>query len=119
MDYSYLNQAGFENCSLAGMDPTLQNCQLPGSYGDLSACGQVSQAYRYNPVRSFSGGPGITSASCSMMPRPRDPTQPPMFHSGMTHSSSANTSIYSYISLVLVTELNCFYVSRKTFIMLK
>ncbi|XP_074651375.1 paired mesoderm homeobox protein 2B-like [Tubulanus polymorphus] len=86
MDYTYLNhQGGFDptNCSIPGMEPTsLQNCSIPCTYGDLGPCGQVSQAaYRYNTaVRSFAN-PSITSASCSMMPRPRDHHQAPVFPS--------------------------------------
>lgn len=81
MDYSYLNQGTFEaNCSLSGME-SLPNCQLPGSYSDLGPCGQMGQ-YRYNPVRSFSTTPPISTASCSMMPRARDHPQPAMFPSG-------------------------------------
>lgn len=49
MDYSYLNQAAatFDtNCLQNGMDPTgLAN--MPCSYGDLTSCSQMSQAYRY------------------------------------------------------------------------
>lgn len=48
MDYSYLNQAGFDSsCLQSGMDPTgLGN--MPCSYGDLTSCSQMSQAaYRY------------------------------------------------------------------------
>lgn len=84
MDYGYLNQTGFEaNCSLGGMDGGLANCNIASSYSELGPCGQVSQAYRYNPsVRSFASTPSISPASCSMMPRPRDHPQPPMFPSG-------------------------------------
>lgn len=81
MDYPYLNQGGFDatNCSLAGMDGGMASCNIPGSYGDLGRCaGQVSQTYgAYNTVRPFqtnpaiSSGMSISSASCSMMPRPR------------------------------------------------
>lgn len=49
MDYSYLNQAGFDGSCLQGatMDPTgLSN--MPCTYGDLTSCSQMSQAaYRY------------------------------------------------------------------------
>ncbi|XP_056639959.1 paired mesoderm homeobox protein 2A-like [Diorhabda sublineata] len=67
MDYSYLNQAGFDSSCLQGttMDPTgLTN--MPCSYGDLTSCSQMSQAaYRYTAAaasmaRSYNpatGGP--------------------------------------------------------------
>ncbi|CAH1960049.1 unnamed protein product [Acanthoscelides obtectus] len=44
MDYSYLNQAGFDSSCLqgTGMDPAGLN--MPCSYGDLTSCGQMSQA---------------------------------------------------------------------------
>lgn len=48
MDYSYLNQAGFDSsCLQTNMDPSgLSN--MPCSYGDLTSCSQMSQAaYRY------------------------------------------------------------------------
>jgi paired mesoderm homeobox protein 2 len=75
MDYSYLNQAGFDasSCSLtaaaaAGMDPTgLGN--MPCSYGDLTSCSQMSQAaYRYTAAaasmaRSYNPGAGVTGGA--------------------------------------------------------
>jgi hypothetical protein len=103
MEYSYLNQGGFDgNCSLGGMgDPSagLASCNLPGSYADLSRCSVANQtqaaaaAYgTYSSMRPTfnamgSVGPAAPT-SCSMMPRPphtRDPhmaPQPPMFHTG-------------------------------------
>lgn len=46
MDYSYLNQSGFEmaNCSLPGMETALGtgSCNLTGpAYGQLGGCAQV------------------------------------------------------------------------------
>lgn len=89
MDYSYLNQGGFDpNCSLPGMDTGLSSCNLPGGpYGDLGRCaaagGPVSQAYGYNNMRPFqSGPPAISNSSCSMMPRPREHPQHAMFPAG-------------------------------------
>lgn len=103
MDYPYLNQTGFDatNCSgLAGMDPGLSSCNIPGTYGDLSRCtGQVSMPGQgvaaaaaagygaYNSVRgpfSTASPSCLPSSSCSMMPRPGDHRQPPMFPSGKT-----------------------------------
>jgi paired mesoderm homeobox protein 2 len=77
MDYSYLNQAGFDasSCSLtaaaaAGMDPTgLGN--MPCSYGDLTSCSQMSQAaYRYTAAaasmaRSYNPGAGVTGGAAA------------------------------------------------------
>ncbi|XP_067000697.1 paired mesoderm homeobox protein 2A-like [Anabrus simplex] len=76
MDYSYLNQAGFDasSCSLtaAGMDPTgLGN--MPCSYGDLTSCSQMSQAaYRYTAAaasmaRSYNPGAGVTAGAAGHM----------------------------------------------------
>lgn len=74
MDYSYLNQAGFDSSCLqtAGMDPTgLGN--MPCSYGDLTSCSQMSQAaYRYtaaaasmarsyNPAAAGAGAMGVAA----------------------------------------------------------
>ncbi|XP_044254778.1 paired mesoderm homeobox protein 2B-like [Tribolium madens] len=60
MDYSYLNQAGFDSSCLqgAGMDPTgLGN--MPCSYGDLTSCSQMSQAaYRYTAFEKAQKYPG-------------------------------------------------------------
>ena len=40
------------------MDGGLANCNIASSYSELGPCGQVSQAYRYNPsVRSFASTP--------------------------------------------------------------
>ncbi|PNF31409.1 hypothetical protein B7P43_G04073, partial [Cryptotermes secundus] len=77
MDYSYLNQAGFDasSCSLtaaaaAGMDPTgLGN--MPCSYGDLTSCSQMSQAaYRYTAAaasmaRTYNPGAGVTGGAAT------------------------------------------------------
>ncbi|PSN57268.1 hypothetical protein C0J52_02551 [Blattella germanica] len=74
MDYSYLNQAGFDasSCSLtaAGMDPTgLGN--MPCSYGDLTSCSQMSQAaYRYTAAaasmaRSYNPGAGVAGGAAA------------------------------------------------------
>lgn len=87
MDYSYLNQAGFDSSCLqsAGMDPTgLGN--MPCSYGDLTSCSQMSQAaYRYtaaaasmarsyNPAAAGAGAmgvghhhPGAAASQCAVM----------------------------------------------------
>lgn len=88
MDYPYLNQTTFEaaNCGLPGMETTLANCNIPCTYGDSGPFGQMGQGYRYNGVRSFPSvsNPGLHSnpGSCSMVPRPRDHPQPPVFPSG-------------------------------------
>ncbi|XP_064637362.1 paired mesoderm homeobox protein 2B-like [Lineus longissimus] len=87
MDYSYLNQGGFDptSCSLTGMETGLPNCSIPCTYPELGPCGQVTQTYRYNTVRGFAN-PSISSASCSMMPRPRDHHQPTVFPSDRVFS---------------------------------
>lgn len=70
MDYSYLNQAAASfdsNCLQNGMDPTgLAN--MPCSYGDLTSCSQMSQAYRYTAAaasmaRSYNPGAGSAVGS--------------------------------------------------------
>ncbi|XP_052793464.1 paired mesoderm homeobox protein 2A-like [Mya arenaria] len=87
MDYPYLGQHNsFDtSCTLPGMESALQNCNIPCSYGDSNPFGQMAQGYRYNGVRSFPPGPAMGSTSCSMMPRPRDPTQPAVFPSGLSY----------------------------------
>lgn len=78
MDYSYLNQAAatFDtNCLQNGMDPTgLSN--MPCSYGDLTSCSQMSQAYRY-------------TAAAASMARTYNPVG-----SGVGHGSAAMTSLH-------------------------
>lgn len=78
MDYSYLNQAAatFDtNCLQNGMDPTgLAN--MPCSYGDLTSCSQMSQAYRY-------------TAAAASMARSYNPVG-----SGVGHGSAAMTSLH-------------------------
>ncbi|KAH3836572.1 hypothetical protein DPMN_109944 [Dreissena polymorpha] len=87
MDYPYLGQHNtFDaSCGIPGMETALQNCNIPCSYGDSNPFGQMAQGYRYNGVRSFPPGPTMGSASCSMMARPRDHTQPPVFPSGLSY----------------------------------
>ncbi|XP_048778892.1 paired mesoderm homeobox protein 2B-like [Ostrea edulis] len=85
MEYSYLGQNSFDggNCTLPGMDNPLVGCNIPCTYGDSNPFGQMTaQGYRYNGVRSFPPNPSISSASCSMVPRPRDHPQPPVFPTG-------------------------------------
>lgn len=76
MDYSYLNQAAASfdtNCLQNGMDPT-SLVNMPCSYGDLTSCSQMTQAYRYtaaaasmartyNPVQSSVGTTGTVAAA--------------------------------------------------------
>jgi len=105
MDYSYLNQGGFDpsSCAMPGMTMDgsggLSACNL-GAYGDLGRCGQMPSSHQaaaaaaygaYNSIRGFNphvGGPGgggggsMSSGSCSMISRPRDHMQPPMFPTG-------------------------------------
>ncbi|KAK3606344.1 hypothetical protein CHS0354_041979 [Potamilus streckersoni] len=86
MDYPYIGQNSFDpSCTLPGMESALQNCNIPCSYGDSNPFGQMTQGYRYNGVRSFPPAPSLGPASCSMVPRPRDHPQPPMFPSGLTY----------------------------------
>ena len=86
MEYSYLGQNTFDatNCTLPGMDNPLASCNIPCTYGDSNPFGQMAaaQGYRYNGVRTFPPNPAISSASCSMVPRPREHPQPPVFPSG-------------------------------------
>lgn len=85
MEYSYLGQNSFDagNCTLPGMENPLAGCNIPCTYGDSNPFGQMAaQGYRYNGVRSFPPNPSISSASCSMVPRPRDHPQPPVFPTG-------------------------------------
>ncbi|XP_033742715.1 paired mesoderm homeobox protein 2A-like isoform X1 [Pecten maximus] len=81
MEYSYLGQNSFDtNCGIPGMENPLASCNIPCTYGDTNPFGQMAaQGYRYNGVRTFPPNPAITSASCSMVPRPRDHSQPPVF----------------------------------------
>lgn len=83
MEYSYLGQNAFDaNCGLPGMENPLTSCGVPCTYGDTNPFGQMAaQGYRYNGVRTFPPNP-ISSASCSMVPRPRDHAQPPVFPTG-------------------------------------
>jgi hypothetical protein len=125
MDYPYLNQTGFDsaaaaaaaNCSgLPGMDPTgLSSCNIPCTYSDLSRCsGQVSMGQGAGGYGAYQRGAPFSSgspsclpsgSSCSMMPRPGDPRQPPMFASGKCskflspHSISRSSFIYSYLQI--------------------
>ncbi|KAJ3630511.1 hypothetical protein MTP99_011705 [Tenebrio molitor] len=107
MDYSYLNQAGFDSGCLqgAGMDPTgLGN--MPCSYGDLTSCSQMSQAaYRYTAAaasmaRSYNppgGGmgvhhPGSAGSQCAVMgarPHVQDVHRASMFPSSMNLQSKS------------------------------
>lgn len=107
MDYSYLNQAGFDSSCLqgAGMDPTgLGN--MPCSYGDLTSCSQMSQAaYRYTAAaasmaRSYNPAagagamgvhhPGAAGSQCAVMggrPHVQDVHRATMFPSSMNLQS--------------------------------
>jgi hypothetical protein len=85
MEYSYLGQNTFDaaNCTLPGMDNPLASCSIPCSYGDSNPFGQMAaQGYRYNGVRTFPPNPAMSSANCSMVPRPREHPQAPVFPSG-------------------------------------
>ena len=71
------------NCTLPGMDNPLASCSIPCSYGDSNPFGQMAaQGYRYNGVRTFPPNPAMSSANCSMVPRPREHPQAPVFPSG-------------------------------------
>lgn len=74
MDYTYLNQAAASfdtNCLQNGIDPM---SNMPCTYGDLTSCSQMSQAYRYtaaaasmarsyNPVGSGVGHGSVAAAA--------------------------------------------------------
>ncbi|XP_008192483.1 paired mesoderm homeobox protein 2A [Tribolium castaneum] len=112
MDYSYLNQAGFDSSCLqgAGMDPTgLGN--MPCSYGDLTSCSQMSQAaYRYtaaaasmarsyNPPAAAMGvhHPGAAASQCAVMgsrPHVQDVHRASMFPSSMNLQSGLPYKVY-------------------------
>ncbi|KAF4523116.1 hypothetical protein B566_EDAN003131 [Ephemera danica] len=73
MDYSYLNQ-GFEaagsaaaaaSCSLAGMEAA----GMPCSYGDLTSCSQMGQAYRYTAAMRYNPGGVPSPSQCAVMAR--------------------------------------------------
>ncbi|XP_017778509.1 PREDICTED: uncharacterized protein LOC108564101, partial [Nicrophorus vespilloides] len=101
MDYSYLNQAGFDSsCLQGGMDPTgLGN--MPCSYGDLTSCSQMSQAaYRYtaaaasmarsyNPATAAGAAvhhPASAASQCAVMggrPHVQDVHRATMFPTSM------------------------------------
>ncbi|KAL5012589.1 hypothetical protein ScPMuIL_011140 [Solemya velum] len=88
MEYPYLGQNTFDaaNCGLPGMETAIPNCNIPCSYGDSGPFGQMTQGYRYNGVRSFPPNPpGLSTGSCSMVPRPREHPQPPVFPSGLPY----------------------------------
>nr|XP_022920187.1 paired mesoderm homeobox protein 2B-like isoform X2 [Onthophagus taurus] len=112
MDYSYLNQAGFDSsCLQGGMDPTALG-NMPCSYGDITSCSQMSQAaYRYtaaaaasmsrsyNPTTGSSMGvhhPGATSQCAVMGARPhvQDVHRATMFPSSMNLQSGLPYKVY-------------------------
>lgn len=71
MDYSYLNQ-GFDaagsaaaSCSLAGMEAA----GMPCSYGDLTSCSQMGQAYRYTAAMRYNPGGVPSPSQCAVMAR--------------------------------------------------
>ncbi|XP_052103168.1 paired mesoderm homeobox protein 2A-like [Mytilus californianus] len=94
MEYSYLGQNTFDaaNCTLPGMENPLASCSIPCSYGDSNPFGQMAaQGYRYNGVRTFPPNPAMSSANCSMVPRPREQPQAPVFPSEYGDSYAAST----------------------------
>lgn len=69
MDYSYLNQAGFDTSGcLQGPTPGMVDMTslggMPCTYGDLSSCSQMSQAaYRYTASMAASRSVGYSSGT--------------------------------------------------------
>lgn len=109
MDYSYLNQAAASfdtNCLQGGMDPTgLAN--MPCTYGDLTSCSQMSQAYRYtaaaasmarsyNPVGSGVGPGSAAAAAMSGLHHPGGPgSQCSVMGARSHHQDVHRTSMFS------------------------
>ncbi|XP_026472069.1 paired mesoderm homeobox protein 2B-like [Ctenocephalides felis] len=114
MDYSYLNQAGFDTSGcLQGPAPGMVDMTslggMPCTYGDLSSCSQMSQAaYRYTASmaasRSVGYGSGtaghhtgVSSAGpCSAMsvrPHPQD-VRAAMFPASMGLQSGLPYKVY-------------------------
>ena len=82
-----------------GGPQSLSACNLASAYGDLGRCGHqvvphqaaaAAAAYgAYNTMRGGPFNPGpptMATGSCSMIPRPRDHPQAPMFSSGKKRS---------------------------------
>ncbi|KAJ8914625.1 hypothetical protein NQ315_015362 [Exocentrus adspersus] len=116
MDYSYLNQAGFDSSCLQAttMDPAALG-NMPCSYGDLTSCSQMSQAaYRYtaaaasmarsyNPAGSGSMGvhhPGAASSQCAVMggrPHVQDVHRATMFPTSMNLQNIIAYTFFDYL----------------------
>lgn len=119
MDYSYLNQAAttFDtNCLQSGMDPT-SLVNMPCSYGDLTSCSQMTQAYRYtaaaasmarsyNPVQSSVGTTGAAVAAMSGMHHPGTGSQCAVMGSRTHHQDVHRSSVFSS-SMGMQSESSC------------
>lgn len=106
MDYTYLNQAAASfdtNCLQNGIDPM---SNMPCTYGDLTSCSQMSQAYRYTaaaasmarsyPVGSSVGHGSATAAAMSSLHHPAGPgSQCSVMGARNHHQDVHRTSMFS------------------------
>lgn len=107
MDYTYLNQAAASfdtNCLQNGIDPM---SNMPCTYGDLTSCSQMSQAYRYtaaaasmarsyNPVGSGVGhGSAAAAAAMGSLHHPGPGSQCSVIGARNHHQDVHRTSMFS------------------------
>lgn len=107
MDYTYLNQAAASfdtNCLQNGIDPM---SNMPCTYGDLTSCSQMSQAYRYtaaaasmarsyNPVGSGVGHGSVAAAAMGSLHHPAGPgSQCSVIGARSHHQDVHRTSMFS------------------------
>lgn len=108
MDYTYLNQAAASfdtNCLQNGIDPM---ANMPCTYGDLTSCSQMSQAYRYtaaaasmarsyNPVGAGVGhGSAAAAAAMGSLHHPPGPgSQCSVIGARNHHQDVHRTSMFS------------------------
>ncbi|XP_031640763.1 paired mesoderm homeobox protein 2B-like [Contarinia nasturtii] len=106
MDYTYLNQAAASfdtNCLQNGIDPM---SNMPCTYGDLTSCSQMSQAYRYtaaaasmarsyNPVGSGVGHGSAVSAAMGTLHHPGPGSQCSVIGARNHHQDVHRTSMFS------------------------
>lgn len=106
MDYTYLNQAAASfdtNCLQNGIDPM---SNMPCTYGDLTSCSQMSQAYRYtaaaasmarsyNPVGSGVGHGSAAAAAMGTLHHPGPGSQCSVIGARNHHQDVHRTSMFS------------------------
>ncbi|CAD7087894.1 unnamed protein product [Hermetia illucens] len=107
MDYSYLNQTGFDSSCLQGSMDASGLGNMPITYGDLASCGQMSQAaYRYTAAASMSRtysnhvansvGPGGPTGVGPLHPHPGTISTQCSSMTGRTHHQDMHrTSMFS------------------------